>query len=58
MSRRRKSSPQAPERNSFHDRSGKVISVNFKRNTTQFRKLWEEEQEIQWDELRLARELQ
>lgn len=58
MSKSRKSSRQAPqEQTSFHDKAGKVIKVNFKRSTTQFRKLWQEEQEAQWDEIRLVQEL-
>ncbi|EPV2021572.1 hypothetical protein ACV21U_004661 [Escherichia coli] len=58
MSKRRNHHKQAPkERTCFQDKAGKVIKVNFKRSTKQFRQLWEEEQEDQWEEIRLVHEL-
>ncbi|EOT0273031.1 hypothetical protein ACNKH0_005209 [Escherichia coli] len=56
--RQRKHTKQAPkERTCFQDKAGKVIEVNFKRPTKQFRQLWQEEQEEQWEEIKLVHEL-
>ncbi|EEZ0510751.1 hypothetical protein DEL14_005097 [Escherichia coli] len=58
MSKRRNHHKQAPkERTCFQDKAGKVIKVNFKRSVAPFRQLWEEEQEEQWDEIKLVHEL-
>lgn len=57
MSKRQRKHTEQARRRDFHDKEGNPVTVTFKRPVAVLRRLLVEEQQAQWDELKLVHEL-
>lgn len=57
MSKHQRKHTKQARRRDFQDKEGNPINVTFKRPVERFRELFQEELQIQWDELKLVHEL-
>lgn len=57
MSKRQRKHTEQAFRRDFHDKEGNPITVTFKRPVAVLRRLLVEEQQAQWDEIKLVHQL-